>query len=225
MTKIILNNISKSFKEKTVFEKVNLNLNLIEEGKIIAIKGKSGVGKSTLLNIIAGLEKETCGNYQLDNIIMNTQSLNSLAKIRKNKIGYISQFSPMIPKLTALENICIPLMFDSKFKKLDDKKFKEIYRISEEFGVNDLLNTKIDKLSGGEIQRIGIIRSIVNKPSLIVADEPTGSLDDNTAAKIMGFFQKLKKNGTIIILATHSQVIAEQSDTTYILSKDGLQQI
>ncbi|MGG4386177.1 ABC transporter ATP-binding protein [Priestia megaterium] len=219
MSKIILKSISKSFKGTVIFNNVNLTG---ETGKIIAIKGKSGVGKSTLLNIIAGLETSSSGSYRFDDIDMEKKSLNELAKVRGESIGYISQFSPMIPKLTTFENICIPLIFNKKNRNLEESKITKIVELSKLFQVHHLLDKKIKKLSGGEIQRVGIIRSIISEPKLIVADEPTGSLDDETASTILNFFRELKSNGTTIILATHSQMVAAQSDIVYNLTKEGL---
>ncbi|AQU77165.1 ABC transporter ATP-binding protein [Priestia megaterium] len=219
MSKIILKSISKSFKGTVIFNNVNLTG---ETGKIIAIKGKSGVGKSTLLNIIAGLEKASSGSYRFDDIDMEKKNLNELAKVRGESIGYISQFSPMIPKLTTFENICIPLIFNKKNGKLEETKIKKIVELSKLFQVHHLLDKKIKKLSGGEIQRAGIIRSIICEPKLVVADEPTGSLDDETSSAILNFFREMKTNGTTVILATHSQMVADQSDVVYNLTKEGL---
>ncbi|MFD9625353.1 ABC transporter ATP-binding protein [Peribacillus muralis] len=219
MSIIMLNNLSKSYKNKAIFHNVNVT---VESGKLIAIKGKSGVGKSTLLNIIAGLETATSGTYRLDDMDMEKKNLNQLARVRGDRIGYISQFSPMISKLTAYENICIPFIFDKKNQKLEEAKMKKIVELSKWFQVYHLLNEKIKDLSGGEVQRVGIIRSIISNPTLIVADEPTGSLDDETTSIILKFFQEMKSNGTTIILATHSQSVAAQSDVAYNMTKEGL---
>ena len=219
MSKIVLNNLSKSYKNKAIFKNVNVT---VESGKLLAIKGKSGVGKSTLLNIIAGLETATSGTYRLDDMDMEKKNLNQLARVRGDRIGYISQFSPMVPKLTAYENICIPLIFQKKHGKLEEAKMKKVVELSKLFQVHHLLDEKIKKLSGGEVQRVGIIRSIISNPTLIVADEPTGSLDDETTSIILKFFQETKSNGTTIILATHSQLVAAQSDVVYNMTKEGL---
>lgn len=218
-TNIILKDVSKSFNGTYVFKNINLTG---ETGQIIAIKGKSGVGKSTLLNIIAGLENLTSGFYQLDDINMTEKKINELAMIRGGKIGYISQFSPMIPKLTAFENICVPLWFNKLNQDIINSRTKRIEELSDLFEVRHLLNKRIEKLSGGEIQRVGIIRSLVNNPKIIVADEPTGSLDDETALTILSYFKKMKSEGLTIILATHSGLVSEQSDIVYNLTKDGL---
>lgn len=219
MSRILLKNISKSFKNTFIFKNVDL---YEEPGQIIAIKGKSGVGKSTLLNIIAGLEHPTSGDYQLDGINMIDKNINELARIRGNKIGYISQFSPMIPELTTIENICIPLIINKQNNNTIELKKKRIEELSKLFEVHHLLNNRISELSGGEIQRVGIIRSLVNNPSIVVADEPTGSLDDETALNILNYFKAMKSEGITIILATHSSMVAESSDIVYNLTKEGL---
>ena len=218
MSKLTLKNITKDFGSKKILRDINLE---VDSGQIIAIKGKSGVGKSTLLNIIAGLETPTSGLYQFHDLRMNEIGLNELAKVRGDKIGYISQFSPMVSKLTALENIQIPILFKKNViqqKELENK----ILELADLFQINHLLGERIEKLSGGEIQRVGIIRSLINFPELIVADEPTGSLDDDTALIVLNFLQQMKKGGTIVVLATHSSIVADNCDYVYSLTQDGL---
>lgn len=218
MSRILLQNVSKVYGDKLIFKNVNLDS---KKGQIIAIKGPSGVGKSSLLNIIAGLEHSSSGTYNLDGLEMESKNKNDLTKIRSEKIGYISQFNPMVPKLTAYENICIPLLFSKKDK--DEKHYKEkIRKMCEHFGVSNIIHEKISKLSGGEIQRIGIIRSMINNPSLLVADEPTGSLDDENAASVLKYFNSVKLEGLTIILATHSKLVANYCDKVYQLTSNGL---
>lgn len=219
MSTIILRNVKKEFKGTIVFENINFTG---ASGNVIAIRGKSGVGKSTLLNIIAGLEKPSAGSYFFDDINMSQKSLNNLTKFRGENIGYISQYSPMIPKLSALENICVPLWFKKEDKTINSSKLNRINELCELFEVQHLLSKKIEMLSGGEIQRVGVIRSLINNPKLVVADEPTGSLDDETALKVLSCFHSLKSEGITIILATHSGMVAEQCDEVFVLTKDGL---
>jgi ABC-type lipoprotein export system ATPase subunit len=214
-----MDNVSKTFNGIPVFQNVSFEA---KSGEIIAIKGKSGVGKSTLLNIIAGLEPLSSGEYMLNDINMGNKTSNELAKIRGESIGYISQYSPMVSKLTAIENITIPFLF----KKIDNKQYEErinsIYNLSDRFGIQHLLQKKINKLSGGEIQRVGIIRALINNPQVIVADEPTGSLDDETALTILGFLKEMRAEGLTIVLATHSNLIANECDKIYQLTEEGL---
>lgn len=217
-TGLILKGIEKKYGKSIIFKNIDLH---VLPGTLVAIKGKSGVGKSTLLNIIAGLELPTSGTYFLDNVNMSNKNFKALAEIRKKRIGYISQHSPMIPGLTAFENIYIPLWLDKK-KDNEDHSIDEKIEISKKFGVYPLLHKKIDKLSGGERQRVAIIRALMNNPKVIVADEPTGSLDDETAIKIVEYFQSLKGKGISIVIATHSELVANLCDQIYLLSKDGL---
>jgi|SRR5690625_2337722 len=219
MTDIILKDLKKVYTGRTIFENVNLE---VSSHNMICIKGKSGKGKSTLLNIIAGLELANAGTYFFGDIDMRAKSLNILAKVRGEHIGYISQYSPMIPNLTAFENICVPLWLNRKGNNKDES-FEKIKYLSELLEIKELLNTKVKKLSGGEVQRIGIIRALIYDPKLIVADEPTGSLDDETSEKILELFNVLKSEGIMIILATHSKLVSEFCDRTYLLGKNGLE--
>lgn len=219
VAKLILEDIKKEFNGETIFENVNL---MGEKGNIIAIKGKSGIGKSTLLNIIAGLERPSSGSYFLNDIDISNSNLSDLTKIRSGLVGYISQHSPMIPKLSAFENICVPLWFKKKNSALQSLNIGRIDELSELFEIKHLLTKKIDMLSGGEIQRVGIIRSLINNPELLVADEPTGALDDDTTLKVLSCFENLKLEGLTIIIATHSGLVAEHCDQVFNLTKDGL---
>lgn len=218
MTLVALTSIAKEFKGSTVFKNVDLT---VGKGTVIAIKGKSGIGKSTLLNIVAGLEKPTTGQYMLDGEDLSQMNLHDLSDVRKRKIGYISQHSPMIPKLTALENIVVPLWFEKK-REDSDNITKRIEQLSRLFEIDHLLHSKIEKLSGGEIQRVGIIRSLIKEPRLLVADEPTGALDDETALIVLMCLNELKTNGVSVILATHSAMVAKHCDEVYQLTKEGL---
>lgn len=217
---IQLKQLSKQYGEIVVFEQLNFNCGV---GEIIAIKGKSGSGKSTLLNILAGLEKASSGTYQLDGESLEQYSLHKLAKIRGQKIGYISQFSPMIQHITVIENMYLPLLIlEPKRKQISEGNRQKIESLSEKFKIKHLWKKKINKLSGGEIQRVGIIRALMGNPTLLIADEPTGSLDDETAGIILSFFKSLKEQGMTTILATHSSEIAAQCDEVYILNEMGL---
>ncbi|WP_127534367.1 ABC transporter ATP-binding protein [Paenibacillus kobensis] len=218
MPQVILKNIKKQFRGNTIFDNISI---CVDNGDLVAIKGTSGIGKSTLLNIISGLEKPSSGAYTFNGRIMSDLRLNQLSKIRSKQIGYISQFSPMIPKLTAIENIKVPLLFNSNNK--DNKSLtKRIEELVVLFGIQNIITKRIELLSGGEIQRVGIIRSIATNPELIVADEPTNALDDETALKVLHYFKELKSNGTTIIIATHSANVADYCDEVYLLSKEGL---
>lgn len=214
---LTLANMTKHYKGKIIFENISLKTT---QGQIIAIKGKSGVGKSTLLNIIAGLELPSAGEVALDGISFSGKSLSELSSIRGKHIGYISQHNPMIPKLTVSENITVPLLFEKSGDR--ENVQQRITTLAEVLQIEDLLNQKIEKLSGGELQRVGIIRALINNPKLIVADEPTASLDDETSALVLQCFNQLKLSGVTIITATHNRAFSESCDVTYLLTKDGL---
>ncbi|WP_245596240.1 ABC transporter ATP-binding protein [Paenibacillus taiwanensis] len=215
---LALKNISKQYNKHVVFSQIDFSC---DTGKVIAIKGKSGVGKSTMLNILAGLERPTSGQYIYQNKQMEHRSYNFLTKFRSSTIGYISQFSPMIPELTVLENISVPLWFE---KEEDQKQqyMKQIEALSYLFEIEHLLHQNVKSLSGGQLQRAGIIRALVKNPPLIIADEPTGSLDDETASLILNHFTSLKVNGTTTIIATHNDSVSNHCDETYLLLKEGL---
>lgn len=215
---IILRDIFQKFNEKVLFENINLN---IAKGETFAIRGRSGVGKSTLLNIIAGLEKPTSGCYWLDGVKMDELNLNKLSDIRKKKMGYISQYSPMIPKLKVIENIMVPYWFEQKSKS-EESILKKIKHYGEIFGISHLLYENVDKLSGGEMQRVSIIRSIISEPELIIADEPTGSLDTETALEVLNVFKNCANNGASVIIATHHAMVASLCDKQFQLTKQGL---
>lgn len=219
LAKLRLKNIEKAFKGKTVFEHVNVE---VEKGTMIAIKGKSGVGKSTLLNIIAGLERPSSGQYYLNNRKMHDRTLSELAEIRSEFLGYISQHSPMIPNLNAIENICVPLWLKKERPAVHEQKIRQALEWSKDFEIDQLLDKKISKLSGGEIQRVGIIRSLIHNPELLIADEPTGALDDETTAIVMNRFKALTNEGLTIIIATHSHEVASYCDQLFNLTEDGL---
>ncbi|WP_027092286.1 ABC transporter ATP-binding protein [Cohnella thermotolerans] len=215
---LILKSIKKEYKGRLIFENVNLVTD--RDGVTIAINGKSGIGKTTLLNILAGIEKQTSGTYQFNGLVIDTKSLNELGRFRSSIVGYIPQTSPMIPKLTVRENICVPLWYQKNISK--EFVNQKIVELSHLFEISHLLNEKIERLSGGERQRVGLVRAFLKKSELIVADEPTAALDDETALKVFDYFNLLKKDGITIIIATHSSLIAGQCDITYTLTKSGL---
>ncbi|MFJ7408489.1 MULTISPECIES: ABC transporter ATP-binding protein [unclassified Lysinibacillus] len=213
---ISLVNIVKAYNKKTILNKINLE---VANNQFISIKGPSGVGKSTLLNILAGLEKADSGQYVMDSIEMHEQNLNELSNIRGSRIGYISQYNPMIRNLTVRENIVAPLLL-GKYDKKQTKAYSD--ELSAYLKINHLLDKKIDKLSGGERQRVGIIRALIKKPKLLIADEPTGSLDDDTTMLVFNLFKRLCENETTIIMATHSHLSSQYVDKEYRMHSEGI---
>ncbi|PWW07243.1 putative ABC transport system ATP-binding protein/lipoprotein-releasing system ATP-binding protein [Paenibacillus cellulosilyticus] len=215
---LTLINVKKQYNNVLLFDHVSLKAN---PGEIIALKGKSGTGKSTLLNIIAGLEKPSSGEILLNELSFSEKSVHELSRVRREYIGYISQHTPLIPKLTVLDNITIPLHFIKK-----SEVNKEIMARIDEYAalleIKNLYDNKIEQLSGGEQQRVGIIRALLHNPNLVVADEPTASLDDETSALVFECFNHLKSKGAIILLSTHHAAIAAKCDSIYLLTPDGL---
>ena len=179
----------------------------IKEGDFVAIMGPSGSGKSTLMNIIGCLDKPTEGQYFLDNQEVSTLDKNKLARIRNKKIGFVFQTFNLLARTTALENTELPLLYSN----VSTKKAKELaLNALSEVGLNGRELHRTNQLSGGEQQRVAIARSLVNNPSVLLADEPTGNLDSKTGKEIMALFKKLNEEKKItVILVTHDQNVAQ----------------
>ena len=183
---------------------VNISINA---GEFVSIMGASGSGKSTLMNILGCLDYPTSGNYYLGGVHVNQLSRNQLADIRNQKIGFVFQTFNLLPRTPALENVELPLLYD-RTNRIKNPKEKAI-EVLETVGLADRINHETSQLSGGQQQRVAIARSLVNNPSIIFADEPTGNLDTKTSADVMSIFQKLNDRGITIILVTHEHDIAE----------------
>lgn len=194
----------------------NINLN-IEEGDFISIIGPSGSGKSTLMNIIGLLDTEYKGKYYLDNKEVKKLNDNDLSTLRSKSIGFIFQHFNLLPKLTAIENVMVPLLYQGYSEK-------EAYNLSKEalkkVNLSHRINHLPNELSGGQMQRVSIARAIVSKPKLILADEPTGAVDTKTGNEIIKIFEELNNNGQTIILITHDLSIASHAHKT-IKIQDG----
>ena len=213
-TIINISNLEKKFilKNKQEIEIIkNLNL-IINNNSKICILGPSGTGKTTFLNILGLLDNEFIGNYSFKGKDIASYSENQISKIRGTQIGFVHQFFHLIPELTAIENVMLPILINSKL----NNAYELSKKIMIEFGLEDRLNFKPLNLSGGEQQRVAIARSLVNNPDLILADEMTGNLDDNTANKIFSFFIKyLEQNKKTIVYVTHNTHYSTYADTTY----------
>ncbi|MFK3937989.1 ABC transporter ATP-binding protein [Alkalihalobacillus sp. NPDC078783] len=207
---IDIKNLTKKYSSQVILQDVNLQL---KQGECAVIKGKSGAGKSTLLNILAGLEKLNSGEYCLFEENMHELTVNQLADIRLKHISYISQYSPMVPNLTVSENIFIPLEFGDKRDNIKTNDVTSwIYELIEMLEIDKILNHKAKKISGGEQQRVGIIRALMKKSPIIIADEPVSSLDKEMSKVVMELLTKLKQQGSIVILVSHDDSIHSIGD-------------
>ncbi len=180
----------------------------VDEGEFTSIMGPSGSGKSTLMNILGLLDKFDEGSYTLNNINVSGHSDAELAHIRNKEIGFVFQSFNLLPRMNLLENVMLPLVYAKVPKKERLQRAKEAL---ERVGLGDRLYHKTNEISGGQTQRVAIARAIVNNPSVLMADEPTGNLDSKTTRSIMRIFQELNKDGTTIIMVTHEPEMAEYS--------------
>lgn len=178
----------------------------IKEGEFLAIMGASGSGKSTMLNILGCLDKPTGGEYMLDGVAMSKMNKNQLALLRNQKLGFIFQSYNLLPRTTALENVELPLYYNSKVKS-KERRERAIHAL-DLVGLADRMHHMPNQLSGGQQQRVAIARSLVNDPVVILADEATGNLDTRTSYEIMELFQKLNDQGKTIVFVTHEPDIA-----------------
>ncbi|SHF59794.1 putative ABC transport system ATP-binding protein [Arenibacter palladensis] len=190
----------------------------INEGEFVTIMGSSGSGKSTLLNILGCLDQPTSGTYEIDGLAVRNLSKNELARIRNEKIGFIFQSYNLLARTSALENVELPLLYNSKVST-EERKERAINAL-EMVGLGNRMDHTPSQLSGGQQQRVAIARSLVNKPVMILADEATGNLDTRTSYEIMSLFQELNEKGITIAFVTHEPDIATFSSRTIVL-KDG----
>jgi len=190
----------------------------IKEGEFVAIMGVSGSGKSTMLNILGCLDKPTSGEYFLDGVNVNTMDKDALARLRNKKLGFVFQAYNLLPRTTALENVELPLFYNSRVK--GKERLERSVNALEAVGLKDRMDHMPNQLSGGQQQRVAIARSLVNDPVLILADEPTGNLDTRTSFEIMELFQDLNDKGRTIIFVTHETDIARFAKRN-VLFRDG----
>jgi putative ABC transport system ATP-binding protein len=178
----------------------------IKPGEFVAILGASGSGKSTMLNILGCLDKSTGGEYKLDGVIVNGMKKNDLAELRNRKLGFVFQAYNLLPRTTALENVELPLYYNSKVRSKERRE--RAIKALEAVGLSDRIHHMPNQLSGGQQQRVAIARSLVNDPVVILADEPTGNLDTRTSIEILELFQELNETGKTIVMVTHEADIA-----------------
>ena len=190
----------------------------VSEGDYLAIMGPSGSGKTTLMNLIGCLDVPTSGSYLLGEREITKCSGKELAEVRNKEIGFVFQSFHLLPKLTALDNVALPLLYGGVKKAERQERARAAL---ETVGLADRLDHRPDQLSGGQCQRVAIARAIVGKPRLLLADEPTGALDSASGAQVMELFQQLHDSGSTMIMITHDQGIAHHADTIMTI-KDGV---
>lgn len=185
----------------------------VEDGEMVAIVGTSGAGKSTLLHILACIDGYDSGEYSIDGMMIGKMSERKMANIRNEKIGIVMQDFALVEGFTALENVMVPLDFAAKGKRKRKKERKETaLRMLEKVQMQEFAEKPVNNLSGGQKQRVAIARAIVNNPSLVLADEPTGALDSKTTGEIMKLFRNLNEQGKTILIVTHDKEVANQCD-------------
>lgn len=194
----------------------NINLT-IREGEYVAIMGQSGSGKSTLMNILGCMDRNFEGKYYLDEIDVSNRKEDELSKIRNRKIGFVFQAFQLIPRMTAIKNVEIPMVYAGMKAEARHKRAEELL---EKVGLGERENHMPNELSGGQKQRVAIARALANDPIILLADEPTGNLDTASSYEIMGFFTQLNKEGATVIVVTHEEDIASYTNRI-IRFKDG----
>ncbi len=211
-------NIHKYYGDVEILKGVDLH---IKKGEVVAIIGPSGAGKTTLLQILGTLDKplkDQNFELELNNVSLKKLSDKELSSFRNQHIGFIFQFHQLLPEFTALENVCIPAFIAKKQKKETEKKATEILGF---LGLSHRINHKPNQLSGGEQQRVAVARALINNPSVILADEPSGNLDSESAKNLHELFFKLRDEfGQTFVLVTHNKELAEMADRTLTM-KDG----
>ena len=216
-----LKGIYKDYLQGKITVPVLKNVNFsMEEGEYVAIMGPSGSGKSTLMNIIGCLDKPTKGNFFLDGQDMSICSENEMSDIRLKKIGFVFQSFHLLPRQTALSNVEMPLNYAKVPKK--ERKERALYAL-ERVGLADRVDFRPNQLSSGQMQRVAIARAIVNRPKLLLADEPTGALDSKSGAQVMELFQSLNDEGVSVLMITHDAEIAEHAKRVVTI-RDGILQ-
>jgi len=221
LTKVI--NVTKSFgigrSRVDVLNGVSLDIN---ESDYIAITGPSGCGKTTLLSIIGCLLKPTEGEVYYNRNKISDFSSSALTKLRSSEMGFVFQYTDMLPRLNVLENVLMPILFHDG---LVSSKEQYAINLLERLGLQDLIYSKVKNLSGGERQRIAIARALINRPRILFADEPTGELDEKSAHLISRLFSEINAAGTTILLVTHNKVFADSAKNIYEMGKGRIQRL
>lgn len=216
---IEIRNIIRDFKlgQETVHVLKGIDLD-IKRGDYVAIMGPSGSGKSTLMNLLGCLDTPTAGSYLLNGKDVSQMTDDELADIRNTEIGFVFQTFNLLPRTTALENVALPMIYAGQAKKARQERASEVLT---DVGLADRMDHKPNQLSGGQRQRVAVGRALVNKPSIILADEPTGNLDSKTGTEIMALFDEIHAKGNTVIMVTHEEEIAAHARRVIRL-RDGI---
>ena len=206
---IEIDGVTKRYKlgEQIVYALNGVNLN-IERGEYTALMGPSGSGKSTLMNIIGCLDSPTEGTFFLNNKEVSKMSDSALSEVRNTEIGFVFQTFNLLNRLNAIENVSLPLVYAGIPKKEREERAKEVL---DKVGLGDRMSHKPNELSGGQRQRVAVARALINNPSILLADEPTGNLDTQTSHEIMALFEEIHSAGNTIVLVTHEEDIAQHA--------------
>lgn len=216
---IKIRNITRDFFLGQEVVKVLKGIDLdIERGEYVALMGPSGSGKSTLMNLLGCLDTPTSGTYELNGKDVSNMTDDELAEIRNKEIGFVFQTFNLLPRTSALENVALPMVYAGVSKTDRTNRAKQVLA---DVGLADRMDHKPNQLSGGQRQRVAVGRALVNKPSIILADEPTGNLDSKTSEEIMNLFNEIHKAGNTVILVTHEEEIAENAHRIIRL-RDGM---
>ncbi|MUU77663.1 ABC transporter ATP-binding protein [Winogradskyella endarachnes] len=216
---IEIRNIIRDFKLGQEIVHVLKGIDLdIKRGEYVAIMGPSGSGKSTLMNLLGCLDTPTAGTYKLNGNDASQMSDDELADIRNTEIGFVFQTFNLLPRTTALDNVALPMVYAGKSKKDREQRATEVLT---DVGLADRMDHKPNQLSGGQRQRVAVGRALVNKPSIILADEPTGNLDSKTGTEIMALFDQIHASGNTVIMVTHEEDIAAHAKRVIRL-RDGI---
>ena len=202
-----LRGITRDFKlgSQTVHVLKGIDLD-IAKNEYVALMGPSGSGKSTLMNLLGCLDTPTSGNYELNGTDVSSLNDNALAEIRNSEIGFVFQTFNLLPRSTALENVALPLVYAGLSK---EDRLARAAEVLDQVGLSDRMDHRPNQLSGGQRQRVAVARALVNRPALILADEPTGNLDSKTSLEIMKLFDEIQAAGNTVVLVTHEEDIAQ----------------